>query len=325
MLGKRKKHLKMSVVLVGVYFALATSGFAARIVPMGKVSIIEGGRVIGEFDREAPLPEGFLLRCEAGCAIQLADADMEVEPRTEFSVKPATSHHDLMVQKGTVYYALNKSSRPLHLDTPIEKAAIGHSDMTSGGLKGYVRADQNVTEIGVLGGGTAMLEIESDKLYISSGEKLKISAADSEKITSETNGPESPRPNTNFSIEAIASVQDPDRSVYRGGGRHGDAGDADSAEGGDADSGASEAGDAEAGAAEAGSAGNGEAEAGAPENGAADAGAAETGSGVSDKNDGKNNDKNNSQNNGKSVGKGGDGEDGGDTSDGGLGGLSGDR
>ena len=59
MLGKRKKpFLMMKIFIVFVFFAFATAGFAARIVPTGTVSIIEDSKVIGKFSQEAPLPEG---------------------------------------------------------------------------------------------------------------------------------------------------------------------------------------------------------------------------------------------------------------------------
>jgi hypothetical protein len=55
MLVKRKKTLREIVFVVFLFFAFATAGFAARIVPTGNVSIIKGGYVIGEFNQEALL------------------------------------------------------------------------------------------------------------------------------------------------------------------------------------------------------------------------------------------------------------------------------
>jgi hypothetical protein len=147
MLGKRKKpFLMMKVFAVFVFFAFATAGFAARIVPTGKVSIIEDGKVIGEFSQEAPLPEGALLRCEGNCAVKLDDVYMEIKPKTVFSVSPMANRHILLVQQGTVYYSLNESSRPLHFDTPAENAATGDLYMTDDELRGYVHVVGNDTE-----------------------------------------------------------------------------------------------------------------------------------------------------------------------------------
>jgi len=122
MLVKRKKTSRQIFFVVFLFLAFATAGFAARIVPTGKVSIVKSGNVIAEFNQEASLPEGLLLRCEAECAVQLDDVDMKVEPMTAFAVSPMANRTDLKVQQGIVYFTLKESSRPLHFDTPVENA-----------------------------------------------------------------------------------------------------------------------------------------------------------------------------------------------------------
>jgi hypothetical protein len=203
MSGKRKQFLAVNLGVVFFFFALAATGFAARIVPVGKVSIIKGGYVIGEFNQEALLPEGFLLRCEAKCVIHLDDVYMEVEPKTSFSVSPMPNRNNLKVQNGTVYFSLKESSRLLHFDTPIENATIGNLFFTEDELQGYVRAAEDVTEIGILRGGTAMLEIGSNEISVFSGEKLAIARAEHGKTDTATNEQKSLSTNTNFTIGAI--------------------------------------------------------------------------------------------------------------------------
>jgi hypothetical protein len=154
MLGKRKKTLTVNVFVVFVFFAFATAGFAGRIVPTGTVSIIEDGKVIGEFSQEAPLPEGVLLRCEGNCDVKLDDVYMEVKPKTVFSVNPMANRHDVLIQQGTVYYSLKESSRPLHFDTPAGIVTTGHLLTEDELLRGYARVIGNETEIGVTGGGS---------------------------------------------------------------------------------------------------------------------------------------------------------------------------
>jgi hypothetical protein len=203
MLVKRKKTLRQIAFIVFLFFAFATTGLAARIVPTGKVALINDGNVIGEFNQEAPLPEGILLRCEADCVIQLDDVDMAVEPKTAFSVSPMATRNDLMIQQGTVYFTLKEYSRPLHFDTPIENATTGDLFMISDELKGYVRAVEDVTEIGVLSGGAATLKIGSEEIALFPGEKLTIAAADPGKTASATNAQGSLNTNTHITIGAI--------------------------------------------------------------------------------------------------------------------------
>ena len=190
MMGKRKKTLMMKALVILISFAFVSSGFAARIVPTGKVSIIKDGKVIGEFSQEAPLPEGALLRCEERCAVQLDDVYLVAEPSTVFSVSPMADRHDVMVQQGTVYYSLNESSRPLNFDTPAGNATTGDLSMTEGELRGYVRVIGNETEIGVIGGGSMTVATASGVMPVSSGEKVTMTLADSGKVANAAGGQE---------------------------------------------------------------------------------------------------------------------------------------
>ena len=183
MFGNRKSSLILKVLVVFFSFAMVTAGFSAgantgRVIPTGKVSIIKDGRVVGEFSKETPLPEGSLLRCEAQCTVRLDDVYMVAEPGTEFSVTPTANHHELYVQKGTVYYSLSESSRPLQFSSPAGDATTGELAMTESELKGYVRATENVTEIGVIGGGTMMLGTVSGEMAVTPGNAVTIGTSD---------------------------------------------------------------------------------------------------------------------------------------------------
>ncbi|MGD9235988.1 MAG: hypothetical protein PVF09_04890, partial [Desulfobacterales bacterium] len=128
---------------------------------------------------------------------------MKVEPMTAFAVSPMANRTDLKVQQGIVYFTLKESSRPLHFDTPVENATIDDLSMIDGELKGYVRAVADVTEIGVLSGGAAMLKLGSDEIAVFSGEKLTVVIADSEKTTSANKEQKNLNKNTRFTIGAI--------------------------------------------------------------------------------------------------------------------------
>lgn len=200
MLRKRKKNLMLKVLAVFISFAFVTAGFAARIVPTTKVSIIKDGKVIGELSQEAPLPEGAILRCETRCAVKLDDVYMVAEPGTIFSVSPMANRHDVLVQQGNIYYLLNESSRPLHFDTPAGEATIRDFSMTDGELRGNVRVAGNYTEIGVIGGGTMMVATDSTEMAITSGKKLTMTLADSGKAATATGEEEGMSQNTKIAL-----------------------------------------------------------------------------------------------------------------------------
>ena len=185
MFGNGKNTLILKVLVVFMSIAMTTVGFSARtnsarVIPTGKVSIIKDGRVVGEFSKEAPLPEGSMLRCEDKCAVKLDDTYMVVDPGTEFSVTPAAGHTELHVKEGTVYYTMNESSSPLQIDTPNGEAATGDLTMTDSQVRGYVRVSGNESEIGVIGGGTMMMETESGEMAVIPGNAITIVAVGSE-------------------------------------------------------------------------------------------------------------------------------------------------
>ena len=206
MLSKRKRTLMMKVFVVFLSFVFVSAGFAARIVPTGTVSIIKDGKVVGQFSQEAPLPEGALLRCEAQCAVQLDDVYMVAEPDTVFSISPMADRHDVLVQQGTVYYSLNESSRPLHFDTPAGSATTGDLSMTEGELRGYVRVVGNETEIGVIVGGSMTVATGSEEVPITSGKKITMTLADSEKPADAVGGQEGMSRNTKIAIGVISAL-----------------------------------------------------------------------------------------------------------------------
>ncbi len=206
MLGKRKKTLMMKVFVVFVSFAFATAGFAARIIPTGKVSIIKDGKVIGEFSQEAPLPEGALLRCEGNCAVKLDDVYMVAERNTVFSVSTMADRHDVLVQQGTVYYSLNESSRPLHFDTPAGNASTGDLSMTEGELRGYVRVVGNETEIGVIGGGSMTVATASGDMAVTSGKKVTMTLADSGIAANAAGGQDGMSQNTKIALGVVGAA-----------------------------------------------------------------------------------------------------------------------
>ena len=179
MFNKRKKTLKLKVFVILLSFALTTVGFAAnpgsaRIIPSGKVSIFKDGKVVGELSNEAPLPEGALLKCEGKCSVKLDDAYLVVDSDTVFSVTPMADRNELYVHEGTVYYSLSETSRPMHLSTPAGDATTGDLTLADTEVRGYVRVSGNKTEIGVIGGGSMMIQTASGEMAVTPGKQITI-------------------------------------------------------------------------------------------------------------------------------------------------------
>lgn len=179
----KKQQLSAAIAIAIICLAMATAGFAAaansaRIIPGGKVSIIKDSKVIGELSKEAPLPEGSLLRCEARCTVKMDDWYMVAEPETTFSVAPQAGTNQLTVQQGTVYYSLSEASRPMHINTPPGDASIREFSTTGSELKGYTQVSDSKTEIGVIEGGSMTVETSSGEMVVTPGKQVTIAMMD---------------------------------------------------------------------------------------------------------------------------------------------------
>jgi hypothetical protein len=177
MFRKRKKTLTLKVFVVLLSLAMTTTGFSANA---GSARIIPS----------TPLPEGALLRCEDKCSIKIDDTYMVVDPGTEFSVTPGANSTALYVKTGTVYFAITESSNPIQITTPSGDATTGDLTMTDEELRGYVSVSGNETEIGVIGGGTMMVETTSGEMAVTPGNAVTIAAIGPETTGTAAGEPE---------------------------------------------------------------------------------------------------------------------------------------
>jgi len=179
MIRMNKHPLALKLVILIASFAFAAVGFSAngnsaRIIPKGTVSVIKDGKVVGEFTQEAPLPEGSLLKCEGQCTVRMNDAYLVAEHDTVFSVTPMAESNELLVQEGTVYFSINESSRPLQFNTPSGVVTTRQTSLTDGELRGYVRVSGNEAEVGVIGGGTMLVDTPNGEMAILPGKQVTL-------------------------------------------------------------------------------------------------------------------------------------------------------
>ena len=203
-----KHKFVKSVIVTIVSLTFTTAGFSEavntpRIIPIGRVSIIENDQVVGEFSQEAPLPEGSLLRCEDRCSVKMEDTYMVADSGTEFSLTPAADKIGLYVKTGTVYFAINESSRPIQVTTPSGDATTGDLTMSENEVTGFVRVSENETEVGVIGGGTMMVETASGQMAVAPGEQVSITTIETEAYVA---GDEGERSTMTYVALGVAQV-----------------------------------------------------------------------------------------------------------------------
>ena len=200
---KSKSCVKAIVTIV--LLAFTTTGFAsdlhpARIIPKGKVSVYQGGKIVSELRAEAPLPEGYLLECDGNCAVKMDGLYWVAADKSLFSVTTKADSVEFELQEGTAYFALSELPQPLVFITPIgvftAQEAMLNASTDGGSLNGYVAATSEGTEIGVIEGGSLLISSPEGEKLVQPGNRIKVAqntdqAAASKASASNKTGAES--------------------------------------------------------------------------------------------------------------------------------------
>ena len=172
---------------IGLSFILALPGFSSdaklgRIYPKGKIILYSGNQKIGEFNKEAPLPEGYLLSADGRCGLKIEDAYMVAEDKSLFSVATSTNLRKISLQEGTLYFAVSDMTRSLNFITPSGNLVVLDILLNAAAdnqpLKGYVTVKNNGSELGVIKGGSMIVSTEKGETMLKSGQRLLLAQAD---------------------------------------------------------------------------------------------------------------------------------------------------
>jgi len=182
-----KNKLGLKFFAVGLAVALAMPGFSselksARVYPTGKITIYRGDQKIGEYHNEAPFPEGFLIAADGRCGVKMDDMYLVAEDQSIFAVETAITRRQLLIRKGTVYFALPEKSRKLSFVTPGDTVTVQGMMLNAATgnplLKGYISVNQDRSEIGVVEGGAMMISTRQGDMLIKSGQRLILAQAE---------------------------------------------------------------------------------------------------------------------------------------------------
>jgi len=182
-----KNRTKFKVIAIFALFAFASTTFASglsvgRIIPTGKVTLFEGNQKIGEFNSEAPFPEGTLLSVQGECGVKMSDLYLVAIDKSLFSVTTDPDSRILAVENGTVYFSLSSMPQTLVFQTPdgvvTTHQILLNASTESGLLNGYVLVADGITRVGVLEGGSMLLSAGDGKtMKISAGQELRLAQA----------------------------------------------------------------------------------------------------------------------------------------------------
>jgi hypothetical protein len=107
-------------LLFGALFAqplTASCGAAPRLIPHGSVTLLDSGTVV---DKEIPAPAGMLMACKGQCYIEGHGVQLMGADKTIFAVHEDETLFNVMVQQGSLDFALAADATPLRFQTPFD-------------------------------------------------------------------------------------------------------------------------------------------------------------------------------------------------------------
>ncbi len=173
----------LAIMLAGnlIFSAAAWGASISRIMPTDRVRAYQGERLVQTISREAPFPEGLMLKTEGRCGVRMDDFYVVADDQTIFGIRHQGDQRVLRIEQGMVYIALARLPGKLVFQTPdgvfpaqqiLVQAAAGQSAM-----KAYVEVRSDRTEIGVLEGGQMVVSTPEGDRRIASGRQITIAQA----------------------------------------------------------------------------------------------------------------------------------------------------
>jgi hypothetical protein len=179
----------ITILSITVFFVLITAvaGFSidsnsARIIPSKTVTVFQEGKALSIFSKEAPLPLGAVLSCDGKCGIKMDDLLILGEDKSEFLIDAQSNHHIIDVRSGIVYFGLSGLSDSIYILTPKGAVSIDQVLLNASTenklVEGYIQVGASSSEVGVLNGGSVLLDTADGHTLIKSGNRFTLAMAD---------------------------------------------------------------------------------------------------------------------------------------------------
>lgn len=170
-------------VVVITFFSGMTPAFSGtRILPTGNVKVYRGDKLVQVLKQESALPDGAILAAEGQCGVRSENLYLAVEDGCIFSVINDLRQKYLRVDKGLIYFALNRNTDKLIFVTPAGLMSTQQVRLNAGTnseiLKGYLDVRPSEVKFGVLEGGSIIVETDQGAEEVKSGKQIILAIAD---------------------------------------------------------------------------------------------------------------------------------------------------
>jgi hypothetical protein len=182
---RKKFRLELLVyLLVGLMISPAglVSAGSYRIHPSNKVTLYQGDRVVGEYTKEAPLPEDITIAADGRCGIKMDDFYLVAEDGSRFSINTAGRQTNLFIDEGIIFFKTSAMKRTLEFVTPNGQISIQRIHLNAAfedsSIKGYVSVKPGHSELGVAEGGSMDVFTDKGLMTVPPGNKIILAQAD---------------------------------------------------------------------------------------------------------------------------------------------------
>lgn len=183
--GRKRPASKLFAILLALMMvghSVAVLAESDRIYPSKKATLYRGDIKMGEYTKEAPLPEGTVISTDGRCAVKLDDLYLVAEDQSVFSINTSNRQRNLFIKHGIIYFKTSSMNRSLAFITPsgpVDVQRIRLQAAANGGvITGFVSVTDKQAELGVAEGGALDVVTEQGPMTIQSGEKIILSQAD---------------------------------------------------------------------------------------------------------------------------------------------------
>ncbi|MGV8074286.1 MAG: hypothetical protein AB2L11_07010 [Syntrophobacteraceae bacterium] len=172
---KAFKFLIVFLVAIIVMQPMITlAGSSARVIPTGKVVLINDGKEAGEFNSEMPLPQGKLMSCQGNCLVQADGLQLVAHDKAVLALAGSGKEWDLKVNEGNVEFAIGFQSRQLSLQTPTDAIRVeAAADAANGPVRGLISVTKDSTNV-TAQEGSLLVAYRDESKVLRAGETMLV-------------------------------------------------------------------------------------------------------------------------------------------------------
>lgn len=153
------------------------AGSAPRLVPQGSVKKLDSGVVM---DQEMPVPAGSLMACNGQCYVEANGLQLMGADKTVFAVQENAERYSVMVQKGSLDFALGANAKPVEFKTPFDTLDVKPYAVQTGS-DAVVRGNLQVTD------DRALLTLTQGSLELTGADGQKLIHAGNTLVLAQAN------------------------------------------------------------------------------------------------------------------------------------------